>query len=158
VKQSDVWLKFLVPSDPRFLALIRGAVEALGSAYGLAGPECRQVTLAIDEAMTNIIRHAYGNAPDRPIELRCQGRADLLEFTLLDHGEPPDRERLSAQLPDDLALGGRGTHIIRAVMDEVAYESVARGNRLRLRKLLPARPFVAAERHRNKHEHRDAQQ
>lgn len=132
-------------------------MEALSSAYGLPGPDCRQITLALDEAMTNIIRHAYGNAPDRPIELRCEGRADFLEFNLLDHGEPPDRARLNAQPPDDLALGGRGTHIIRAVMDEVAYESVARGNRLRLRKLLPARTFVGAERNRNEHEHRDAQ-
>ena len=36
-----------------------------------------------------------------------------------------------------MALGGRGTHIIRSIMDKVCYERVARGNLLRLRKRLP---------------------
>jgi anti-sigma regulatory factor (Ser/Thr protein kinase) len=145
VSRSNVSLTFLVPSDPRFLVLIRGAVDGLGSAYGLAGPECREITLAVDEAMANIIRHAYRGACDRPIEIRCEGRSDFLEFTLLDHGEPPDPMRLSAIPPDDLALGGRGTVIMRAVMDEVTYETSAAGNQLTLRKLLSAKAAAVEE-------------
>jgi anti-sigma regulatory factor (Ser/Thr protein kinase) len=38
---------------------------------------------------------------------------------------------------DENALGGRGTHLIRQIMDEVSYERLPEGNRLRLKKYLP---------------------
>jgi anti-sigma regulatory factor (Ser/Thr protein kinase) len=38
---------------------------------------------------------------------------------------------------DATALGGRGTHIIRQIMDEVCYDRVSERNRLRLKKCLP---------------------
>jgi anti-sigma regulatory factor (Ser/Thr protein kinase) len=139
----DVTLKFVVPSDPRVLAVIRAAVGELGSIYGLPGEECRGIALAVDEALANIIRHAYCGAADREIELNCEGRSDRLEFTLLDQGEPPDPARLRAHALDDVALGGRGTHIMREVMDEVRYERVPRGNQVRLSKRLAPAGILA---------------
>jgi anti-sigma regulatory factor (Ser/Thr protein kinase) len=44
---------------------------------------------------------------------------------------------------DDVALCGRGTHLIRAVMDEVSYNQVTEGNQLKLVKRLPASKAVA---------------
>ena len=123
--------------------MIRAAVGELGSVYGLPEEECRGIALAVDEALANIIRHAYHGERDRLIEMRCEGGADGLEFTLLDQGDPPDPERLEAHPLDDVALGGRGTHIMRAVMDEVRYEQSYRGNQVRLRKKVPA--AVSAE-------------
>ena len=38
---------------------------------------------------------------------------------------------------DELALGGRGTHLIKAIMDEVSYKQVSEGNQLKLIKRLP---------------------
>jgi anti-sigma regulatory factor (Ser/Thr protein kinase) len=134
----NVHLKFLVPSHPRFLSVVRAAVAELGSVYGLPAEECRGMTLAVDEAMANVIRHAYRGAFDGAIELNCQVWKDRLEFTLLDQGECPDPERLAAHPLDDVALSGRGTHIMRTMMDEVCYEQVPGGNQLRLSKQLPA--------------------
>ena len=51
MNRFDVTLKFVVPSDPRVLAVIRAAVGELGSIYGLRGEECRGITLAVDEAL-----------------------------------------------------------------------------------------------------------
>lgn len=127
-----------MPSHPRFLSLIRAAIGELASVYGLPDNECRGITLAVDEALANIIRHAYRGDANRAIEVNCRAWADRLEFTLLDQGEPPDLERIAAQPLDDEALGGRGTHIIRMVMDEVCYERVPWGNQLRLSKRLSA--------------------
>src|ERR1043166_3751789 len=123
-------VKFLVPSHPRYLAVVRAAIEELGSVYGLPEEECRGITLAVDEALANVIRHAYRGDCDQAIELNCQALTDRLEFTVLDQGEPPDPARLRAHPLDDVALGGRGTHIIRTIMDEVCYERVPRGNQL----------------------------
>ena len=133
----DVSLKFLVPSHPRFLSVVREAVGELSRVYGLRGEECRGVTLAVDEALTNIIRHAYHSDYERTIEVNCQADSVRLEFTLLDQGEAPDPIRLRPHPLDDHALGGRGTHIIRSIMDEVCYERVPGGNQLRLSKQLP---------------------
>lgn len=134
----DASFTFRVPSDPRVLAVIRAVVGELGSVYGLPDEDCRSITLAVDEAMANIIRHAYRGARDRTIEVHCEGRDDRLEFTLLDEGQPPDPGCLKPHSLDNEALGGRGTYIIRSVMDEVHYERVPRGNQVRLSKRLPA--------------------
>ena len=104
---------------------------------GLRDAECRAITLAVDEALTNIIRHAYHGDFTRTIELNCQAGAGKLEFKLLDQGEPPDPIRLRPHALDAVALGGRGTHIIRSIMDEVCYERVPAGNLLKLSKQLP---------------------
>jgi anti-sigma regulatory factor (Ser/Thr protein kinase) len=132
----SVHLKFLLPSDPRFSALIRTAVAELGLACGLPDRECRGLSLAVDEALANIIRHAYRGEVDRRIEVNCRVWPDRLEIALLDQGDPPDPTRLEGKLPDHEALSGRGMHLIRTIMDEVCYEQVPGGNQVRLTKRL----------------------
>jgi len=127
-----------MPSHPRFLSIVRAAVGELGLVYGLPEESSRGVTLAVDEALANIIRHAYKNRYDQEIELNCQTGANQMEFTLLDWGEPPDPAKICAQPLDDVSLSGRGTHLIKAIMDEVSYERVLGGNQLKLIKHLPA--------------------
>lgn len=134
----DFHLRFVMSSNPRFLSIVRSAVGALGSVYGLPEEECRAVTLAMDEALANVIRHAYKNHYDQEVEVNCRAWADRLEFTLLDHGEPADPARICGQPLDDFALSGRGTHMIKMIMDEMVYERVPGGNQLRLIKRLPA--------------------
>lgn len=131
-------LRVVMPSHPRLLAVLRAAVGEIGSVYGLSEDACREVTLAVDEALANVIRHAYKNRYDREIEVTCQVDADQLEFTLLDQGEAPDPDRICGQPLNDASLSGRGTHLIKAIMDEVCYERVPEGNLLRLIKHLPS--------------------
>jgi anti-sigma regulatory factor (Ser/Thr protein kinase) len=141
----EACLKFLLPSEPRFLSVVRAAVGELGSVYGWPDDACRGIILAIDEAVANIIRHAYRGAPDQPVEVNCEGFPDRVEFALIDRGEPPDPARICAQPLDDTALDGRGTHIIRLIMDEVRYERVPGGNRLWLSKRMPATARIVNE-------------
>lgn len=135
--QMSFHLRFGMPSDPRFLAIARAAVGELGRIYGLPDEECRGVTLAVDEALANIIRHAYKNRDDQRIEFNCDVNAEQMEFTLLDRGEPPDPARICGQPLDEFSLSGRGTHLIKAIMDEVSYKRVSGGNQLKLIKRLP---------------------
>jgi serine/threonine-protein kinase RsbW len=136
---TDVPLKFEIrlSSDPRLLAVVRRTVTEFAAVWGFQDNQCRGITLAIDEALSNIMRHAYGNRCDREIELNCQAQGHSLEFILVDRGEPVDPSRLCGQPLDEAALSGRGTHMIRQIMDEVCYDHVAEGNRLRLKKYLP---------------------
>lgn len=132
-----------MPSDPRFLSIVRATVDGLVGTYGLSKEECTGVTLAVDEAMANVIRHAYKNRYDQTIVFECLVNDQQMEFTLLDQGEPPDPDRICAQPLDDIALCGRGTHLIRAVMDEVSYKQVTEGNQLKLVKRLHAPTALA---------------
>lgn len=135
-------LQLRLPSDPRLLAVVRRTVSEFAAVFGFRDDQCRSITLAVDEALTNIIRHAYRNRCDQEIEIRFQAHRDCLEFTFLDRGEPVDRSKWCAQPLDAVALGGRGTHLIRQIMDEVCYERVSGENRLRLKKYLPAPGFT----------------
>lgn len=121
-------------SDPRLLAVVRSTVSELAAAMGFEEGQCRRITLAVDEALSNVIRHAYKNECNHEIELHCQAQADCLEFIFVDRGEPVDPARICAQPLDKVALGGRGTHLIRQIMDEVHYERLSDQNRLHLKK------------------------
>ena len=117
-----------MPSDPRYLPVVRGAVGPLAAVVGWSEEECQAVTLALDEALTNIIRHAYHGRADGIIEVECREDQGGLEFTLWDTGDPPDKSKICARRVGDQP-GGMGTHIIKDVMDTVSYQALPGGNR-----------------------------
>ena len=131
-----VEMKFAMPSNPRYLPVVRGAISALAAAIGWDEAECRAITLALDEALANVIRHAYHDRTDGLIEMECRETADGLEITLLDNGDAPDRSRICAREIGCDQPGGLGTHIIKKVMDKVSYEVSPNGNRFVASKLL----------------------
>jgi len=116
-------------SDPRYLPVVRGAIGPLAAAMGWDESDSRAITLALDEALANIIRHAYHNCLDGRIELECRETPEGLEVTLLDNGEPPDRTKICARAIACDQPGGLGTHIIKDVMDTVSYQATPMGNR-----------------------------
>jgi len=129
-------VKFAMPSDPRYLPVVRGVIGPLAAAIGWDEIECGAITLAVDEALANIIRHAYHSRADGLIELECRESADGLEITLQDRGDAPDRSKICARELGCDQPGGLGTHIIRNVMDRVSYEASPEGNRFVATKLL----------------------
>lgn len=124
-------------SDPRLLAVVRGTVAQLAESLGFEASQCRKITLAVDEALSNVIRHAYKNECNHEIELNFEAGEDCLELTFIDRGEPADPARICSQPLNEVALGGRGTHLIRQIMDEVRYERLTGHNRLLLKKHMP---------------------
>src|ERR1700688_145851 len=90
-------MKFDMPSNPRYLPVVRGAIAPLAAAIGWDESECRAITLALDEALANVIRHAYHDRTDGLIEMECRETADGLEITLLDNGDAPDMSKICAR-------------------------------------------------------------
>jgi anti-sigma regulatory factor (Ser/Thr protein kinase) len=84
--------------------------------------------MAVDEALANVIRHAYQGQADGPIELHFRAADDTLEIRMRDSGAAPDRSKICAREVGCDKIGGLGTHIIRDVMDTVSYESSTEGN------------------------------
>jgi anti-sigma regulatory factor (Ser/Thr protein kinase) len=130
---------FVMCSHPCCLPIVRATVSQLAAMVGWDESESRAITLAVDEALANVIRHAYHGRPDGRVELECRAGSDELEFRIRDSGDPPDPARICAREIGCDQIGGLGTHIIRDVMDAVSYETSPEGNR-----------FTAAKRFRRK--------
>jgi len=98
-----------------------------------------EIELALQEAAANVVRHAYGNEPGRPIRLEVAVSDDELELTLLHQGCDFDPEAVPPPSFDGSRTGGFGVHLIRQLMDDVSYLHGEPGCGVRLRKRRLAR-------------------
>lgn len=128
-----------IPSDPAFMAVVRQLTSAVGAMAGLGPEETNAVTLAVDEACTNVIKHAYKHDYSQHMTLSFRLRPDRLELRLRDYGTKCDPSRIKGRELDDVRPGGLGVHIIRKVMDEVTYDTRhSVGTELKMTKFLKA--------------------
>ena len=91
------------------------------------------LVLGLDEACTNIIRHAY-DQDEKPVRLEMERLHDRIRFVLRDYGRPCDPKCIRSRPLEDVRPGGVGVYIIRQVFDHVKYEPRRRGTRLVLEK------------------------
>lgn len=114
-------------------------VASKAEAAGLGEKDIYSVQLAVDEACTNIIEHAYGGEGNGEIECVCEIVEDGLEITLKDEGESFDPESLPELVVgapiEQLKARGAGVFLIRKLMDEVLYEFIGgQGTVLKMKK------------------------
>ncbi len=128
-------------SDPTYLCGVREMVASIARRLGFDDMDCSKISLAIDEALCNVIRHGYGKAFDRPIWVGITPlppKADSpggIQITIEDEAKKVDPCKIMGRCLDDIKPGGLGVHIIREVMDEVRYEPRAQvGMRLTMSK------------------------
>jgi anti-sigma regulatory factor (Ser/Thr protein kinase) len=131
----DDAVKLSFPSDPRYLGVIRGSIERFAALVGFDEEECRWITLAVHEALTNVIRHAYHNQHDRPVEITLRERDGGMEVLLVDQGTGVKQEQMAGRDLNDVRPGGLGLHMIREIMDETVYLPLQGRNELRLFKI-----------------------
>jgi len=114
-------LKFV--SDTANLAPARKAVEALAADNGFDGTAVAQIGLCVNEALANVIRHAYAGRSDRPIHLAAWMNDDGREITvtLRDWGNGIDPSTLPPRPYDPLEPGGVGLICLKQWMDDVHF-------------------------------------
>lgn len=127
-------IRLTIPSNPACLTVVRALVERMSELAGFEPTEVDRIILAVDEALTNIIRHQYGGSPNHLIDvlavLPCDGKR--LDLTVRDYGDVRDPDTFCGREVGDVGPGGLGTRIIREVMDTVEY-SPADGGGMQLR-------------------------
>lgn len=119
-------LRVEVSSDPRALGVIRGVFQMWLGLVGFPADRRAEVVLAVDEACSNCMRHAYGGQIDETVELCFSATDDWLEIVVSDRGTPCPSEcteyrPLEAPDPDQLQPGGLGVRLIHEVFDEVQF-------------------------------------
>jgi serine/threonine-protein kinase RsbW len=121
-----------VPSGTEFLAAIRDTTKRVAELAGCDASVAEQVALAVDEASTNVIEHAYRGAGDRRVELRFLIAFDALQVEIVDDGAPVDTRSLPEldlrRYASEKRRGGLGVHLMGRIMDTVTFRRTAHGN------------------------------
>lgn len=131
---DNVEVRFV--SDPRWLRLVRVVVERFCRTRDVQPPSADGIKLAVDEVLSNIMRHAYRGDTTRPIILACSRSGDSVQVEICDDGREFDPFAQTVPPPDELRSGGRGLFLIRTAVDGHEYARVDGWNRVRLSKRL----------------------
>lgn len=121
------------------LGEIAAFVENAASACGLNEKQMYDVQMAVDEACSNVIEHAYAGRSNGRIEIVCEERGKELVVTIRDYGKPFDPKQVAkpnTKAPlSDRNIGGLGLYFMYKLMDRVEFDfSSGQGNRLMMTK------------------------
>ncbi len=134
--------ELVVKSTTDNLALIRSFTKKAAEESGFADETIGKIILAVDEACTNIIKHAYNFSPDGKITISIKFDSSKFSISITDEGihfnpnsvpEPNIIEYYKQK-----KVGGLGIYLIRKLMDEVKYSTLTGNkNQVVLVKYLP---------------------
>lgn len=124
--------EIIVKSSTENLIQIRKFTESVAQESGFPEDEIGKIILAVDEACTNIIKHAYKYSPEGEIKITITFDSNKLVISIVDHGNhfdpnvipEPDIKEYYKQKKS----GGLGMFLIKKLMDEVVY-STTTGNK-----------------------------
>ncbi len=147
-KESADKLLIQTPGDGSYLAYIRTVVGDLALKVGFDADEAAKIEMAVDEACSNVVRHAYSpdkewcwrqRDPEIRLEIRLEGGRLIIEIN--DHGQRFNFANYRpAKIEDylrEMKPGGYGILIMRNFMDEVHYSyNDQTGNTVRMVKYL----------------------
>lgn len=138
-------IRLAISSSPEHLPIVRAALGRLAGMLGFDERAAGELVLAVDEALTNIIRHAYHDRADEAIEVTfvpdCRDDDTVeLRVELRDWGEHAPPAEVRSRALGDVRPGGLGVHIMKRCMDKVEYAAApGGGTHLTMIKILKAR-------------------
>ena len=132
------------PSETALLSLVKDLAAAVAHVAGFDEAGAERISVAVDEAASNVIEHAYGGEPGRPVEIRLALTTADLVVELFDSGktvDPRAMPRVDLTLyASERRTGGLGVHLMERIMDSVTFSRSARRNVCRMVKRRPAPP------------------
>ena len=124
-KKNSYRLK--LPANSENLDIIRKFISGIAANMGFSEDDIYQIELAVDEACSNVIKHAYpdNETNEKVLNITVREKPDRLEITIADRGhgfdpnclETPDMEKYLKSGK----RGGLGIHLIKTLMDEVVF-------------------------------------
>src|SRR6266550_1518403 len=130
-------VRLRIPARPEYITLCRLALTGIARLRSLPDELAADLKLALTEAASNSVRHAYDEEDVGVVEIVFELLPDRLVIEVTDDGEGFDPADSHADV-DGLSEGGLGIAIIRAIADEVEIgtQPGGRGSRLRFEKAL----------------------
>ena len=129
---SEIRLPASLENLPKFLESVSKCIAQ----QDFESQKTTEIEIALEEALVNVIKHAYKTKPGN-VSISClQDEKDRFVIEIEDNGPPFDvRAQDRPDLGDKLAdrkIGGLGIHFIKSLMSEVHYRRVGNRNVLRL--------------------------
>ena len=128
--QAPPEIQLCVMSQPRLLGAVRALVETFAERIGFCDRGRSELVLAIDEALTNIIRHGYDHAEDCRIWMSLRTLSEPspgVRIEIEDHQASFDPADLPQRDLDEVRPGGLGLHLIRRLTRTCRHEPRAEG-------------------------------
>jgi serine/threonine-protein kinase RsbW len=116
--------RYSFPSDPQYIPGVVHVVSLLALEFGYSTADwATNVPLAVDEAISNAIKHGNRRDPRKRVEVEGQVDAEQLRIKVRDEGDgfERDRDHDPVDPANLLAPSGRGLFLIESVMDDVRY-------------------------------------
>jgi serine/threonine-protein kinase RsbW len=148
--EAEMLLKLELRSNPEALCLVRATLERAAEVLQFQAAERRAIVRSVDEALANVLRHAYGGKYGLPISVtfrrlhapdRLKDSAGI-EIVLQDRGIAADPSKLAGRPLDEVRPGGLGLHFMRQSMDKVEFSRKNGKNQLRMVKYLTSAKSV----------------
>jgi serine/threonine-protein kinase RsbW len=115
----------VITNDTRFLSLVRDFMSRNLSASDLPKTDHFKVTLAVDEAVSNIMEHAYEEGISGTINIDVERSSESFTVMIRDMGRQFEPEKVKdPDMLDHVRQGkkkGLGVFLMRQIMDEVRY-------------------------------------
>ncbi len=127
-----------IPSSTRYLEDVRQFVVTLAQQADFPEDTVEKFKIAVDEACTNIIEHAYGGQENHEVDIAIIVEKDRFTVRIRDEGAPFDQSKYHEpnllEIAKKRQAGGLGVHIIRSLMDRVEYRTRGQVNEIRMTK------------------------
>jgi serine/threonine-protein kinase RsbW len=127
-------LELTIPSETRYLQMVRELARRFAESAGFGAADAQKIGLAVDEATTNVIQHAYHGRDEGEIEIHFEPEDDNLTIQLLHDGDSFDPAVLPEFDPErfitERRKGGMGVYIMKQVMDRVDYGKAGSGKNM----------------------------
>ncbi len=139
----------IIPNDFTYLPVILGFTAEMARLAGFDARQVQQIELAVEEAVSNVIRHAFYPGEKALFDVSCRQEAARFVVIVHDEGKPFDPEQVPTYVPGesetDYGVEGLGSFLMKSMVDQVEYQNLGtHGKEVRLIKNLPYTP-VAAE-------------
>ena len=124
-KNPDFAVTF--PSQTNMLKMAVDLTLHITTLSQFSPADSQKVALAIDEAVTNVIKHSYQNQSDKEITIEYYLNADGIKIKIIYTGLPPilvDEEINLKKMIKNKRKGGLGVRIMKKIMDSVEYKTV----------------------------------
>ena len=106
------------------LKKIRATIKDFLKIYEVDLKIIKNIQLAVDETVTNIIKHAYkGENKNNIIKIELEYKNKKFLIHLYDNGIKVDKKKIKPRNLDNVKPGGLGVHFINEIMDQTKYLS-----------------------------------
>jgi len=113
-------------SQTQLLKMVVELTRHISTLFQFPVAEAQKISLAIDEAVTNVIKHSYANESDRPLTIEYYVAPAGIRIRILYRGLPPDiseEEVNIGRMIKKKRKGGLGVKLMKTIMDSVTYRT-----------------------------------